>query len=93
MDEALQRVDMKDSPLIKFCLPFQMAKFRYRWYDDREAETINLAEMFLERLGQQTAEIQDSFSREREWVTHKLRSYTLTGRFTVQERGRSRCLR
>lgn len=72
MDKALTKIDEDDRVWIKVWLPFQMAKFRYMWYDDREDEMISLAEMFLERLERQTPDFQEGYADSRKWIINKL---------------------
>lgn len=73
MDETLTKVDQDDRPpSVKIWLAFQMARFKYAWYDDREDEFIKLAEVFLERLGRQTSQLQEYYGEERTWTIHKL---------------------
>lgn len=72
MESAVQKADQNDRNIAKVELPFQMAQFSYRWYDNSDEQTIKLAEVFLERLGRQAAQIQGTFSSEQNWARNKL---------------------
>ena len=72
MDTALQRVEQNAKLMCQINLPFQMAQFNYRWYDDREEETIKLSEMFLDRQDRQDLDVQEAFATEKRWAKDKL---------------------
>lgn len=72
MESAIQKADQTNRNKSNVRLLFEMALFSYRWYDNSDEQTIKLAEVFLDRLGLQAADIQGMFASQRNWARNQL---------------------